>query len=182
MQQLLKWRDPDSNREHHDFQSGLGHSRISTVVQLYCLFKPNSRLFRSPVLPTGSGCVGVVVGVLRCTLRGTCRSTVIARRRVRTHLHVLSPPGHPTADTLWLRPYRWSSGHTNRAGENNQPSCADMNRSRPNCRDRNLATSCPFTLFPAPSSGGAKVPSPPLPGETVTIPPPMPLLPGSPIS
>jgi hypothetical protein len=39
-----------------------------------------------------------------------------------------------------------------------------------------------LTLLPAASSGGAKVPRPPLPGETVTMPPPIPLLPGSPMS
>jgi len=44
------------------------------------------------------------------------------------------------------------------------------------------ATGCPFTLFPAPSNGGAKVPSPPFLGETVTIPPLIPLLPGNPMS
>src|SRR5262249_3540990 len=55
-------------------------------------------------------------------------------------------------------------------------------RSIPRRCDRNLATSCPLTLFPAPSSGGAKVPNPPFPGETVTMPPPMPLLPGRPMS
>jgi hypothetical protein len=37
-----------------------------------------------------------------------------------------------------------------------------------------------LTLFPAGSSGGEKVPSPPFPGAAVTIPPPIPLLPGSP--
>jgi hypothetical protein len=61
-----------------------------------------------------------------------------------------------------------------------QASAFDTNRSIPNRWDRNLATSCPLTLFPAPSSGGAKVPSPPYPGETVTMPPLIPLLPGSP--
>src|SRR5512132_858664 len=58
----------------------------------------------------------------------------------------------------------------------------DTNRSMPRRWDRNLATNCPLTLLPALSSGGANVPRPPLPGETVTIPPPIPLLPGSPIS
>jgi len=37
--------------------------------------------------------------------------------------------------------------------------------------------SCPLTLFPALSNGGAKVPNPPFPGETATIPPLIPLLP-----
>src|SRR5919108_2259589 len=58
----------------------------------------------------------------------------------------------------------------------------ETSRSRPSRCDRNLATNCPLTLLPALSSGGANVPSPPLPGDTVTIPPPMPLLPGSPMS
>src|SRR5262245_64154348 len=58
----------------------------------------------------------------------------------------------------------------------------ETNRSIPSCCDRNADTSCPLTLFPARSSGGAKVPSPPLPGDTVTIPPPIPLLPGRPMS
>ena len=59
---------------------------------------------------------------------------------------------------------------------------SETNRSIPRRWERNLATSWPFTLFPAPSSGGAKVPNPPFPGETVTIPPLIPLLPGSPMS
>ena len=46
---------------------------------------------------------------------------------------------------------------------------------------RKAAASWPFTLLPAASSLGANVPSPPLPGDTVTIPPPMPLLPGNPM-
>jgi uncharacterized repeat protein (TIGR03803 family) len=37
-------------------------------------------------------------------------------------------------------------------------------------------------LYGTASSGGAKVPRPPFPGETVTIPPPIPLLPGRPTS
>ena len=63
-----------------------------------------------------------------------------------------------------------------------QPAGAEMKRSRPRRWDRKRATIWPRTLLPASSSGGAKVPSAPLPGETVTMPPPMPLLPGSPIS
>ena len=59
---------------------------------------------------------------------------------------------------------------------------SDANRSNPNRRDRNLAASCPLMLLPASSSGGANVPSPPLPGETVMTPPLIPLLPGSPTS
>ena len=58
----------------------------------------------------------------------------------------------------------------------------ETNRSIPNRWDRNLATSFPLTLCPALSSGGANVPSPPLPGETVTIPPLIPLFPGRPMS
>jgi hypothetical protein len=57
-----------------------------------------------------------------------------------------------------------------------------MKRSIPSNCDRERATSCPLTLFPAASSGGANVPRPPFPGETATIPPPMPLLPGRPMS
>ena len=40
----------------------------------------------------------------------------------------------------------------------------------------------PRTLLPASSSRGENVPSPPFPGDTVTIPPPIPLFPGSPTS
>src|SRR5215469_11917455 len=58
----------------------------------------------------------------------------------------------------------------------------DTNKSIPSRSARNLATSCPLTLLPALSSGGANVPRPPFPGDTVTIPPPIPLLPGRPIS
>ena len=57
---------------------------------------------------------------------------------------------------------------------------SDRNRSSPSRFDENLAASWPFTLLPAPSSRGPKVPSAPLPGATATIPPPIPLLPGSP--
>jgi hypothetical protein len=62
------------------------------------------------------------------------------------------------------------------------PSDSETNRLSPSRRARNLAASCPLTLLPKRSSGGAKVPNPPLPGETTTIPPPMPLLPGTPTS
>ncbi len=58
----------------------------------------------------------------------------------------------------------------------------DANRSSPSLRERSRATSCPLTLLPAESSGGANVPSPPFPGDTVTIPPPIPLLAGRPTS
>ena len=54
----------------------------------------------------------------------------------------------------------------------------ETKRSIPKLCDKYLATSCPLTLLPASSSGGANVPRPPLPGETVTMPPPIPLLPG----
>ena len=57
-----------------------------------------------------------------------------------------------------------------------------MSRSIPSRAERKRATRWPLTLLPAASSGGANVPIPPLPGETVTIPPPMPLLAGSPTS
>ena len=63
-----------------------------------------------------------------------------------------------------------------------QASGFERNRSSPSCCERNFATSWPLTLLPAASSGGANVPRPPLPGETVTMPPPIPLLPGSPMS
>ena len=46
-----------------------------------------------------------------------------------------------------------------------QTSGFETNRSMPSRCDRNLATSCPLTLLPALSSGGANVPSPPLPGR-----------------
>src|SRR3954468_9313956 len=58
----------------------------------------------------------------------------------------------------------------------------ETKRSRPRRCERNLATSCPLTLLPALSRGGPNVPSPPFPGETVTMPPPIPLLPGRPMS
>jgi hypothetical protein len=57
-----------------------------------------------------------------------------------------------------------------------------MKMSSPSARDRNRAASCPRTLFPAASSGGANVASPPLPGATVMIPPPIPLFTGWPTS
>src|SRR3954451_16506198 len=63
-----------------------------------------------------------------------------------------------------------------------QSSGCDTNRSIPSRCDRNFAANCPFTLLPAASSGGANVPKPPLPGDTATIPPPMPLFPGNPMS
>src|SRR5262249_32850806 len=62
------------------------------------------------------------------------------------------------------------------------PAGVETKRSRPSRCDRYLATSCPLTLLPAASSSGAKVPAPPLRGETVTRPPPMPLWPGGPTS
>ena len=54
----------------------------------------------------------------------------------------------------------------------------DTKRSMPSRWDKNFATSWPLTLLPAVSRGGANVPKPPLPGETVTMPPPIPLFPG----
>src|SRR5262249_41311616 len=69
-------------------------------------------------------------------------------------------------------------------GENRplQTSGVETNRSMPSRCVKNRAASCPLMVVPAASSGGAKLPSPPLPGETVTMPPPMPLLPGRPMS
>ena len=58
----------------------------------------------------------------------------------------------------------------------------DTNRSSPRLWESNLAASWPLTLFPAASRRGANVPRPPLPGATVTMPPPIPLLPGRPTS
>ena len=76
------------------------------------------------------------------------------------------------------RQERYSNGYK----EGPHGSGFDAKRSSPRRRERNRATSCPFTLLPASSSGGANVPRPPLPGETVMIPPPIPLFPGSPTS
>ena len=70
-------------------------------------------------------------------------------------------------------------GHDERS---DQDAGSDRKMSSPSRRERKRAASCPRTLFPAASSGGAYVPRPPLPGATVTMPPPIPLLPGSPIS
>src|SRR5262249_46660857 len=58
----------------------------------------------------------------------------------------------------------------------------EANRSSPSCCERNRVANAPLTLLPASSSSGLNVPSPPLPGETVTTPPPIPLLPGRPTS
>jgi aminobenzoyl-glutamate transport protein len=69
-----------------------------------------------------------------------------------------------------------------RRGRPRQLSGLEISRSMPRRADRNLATSWPFTLFPARSRGGANVPIPPFPGETVTIPPPIPLFAGRPTS
>src|SRR5262249_60487415 len=57
---------------------------------------------------------------------------------------------------------------------------SETNRSIPKRWERNLATSCPLTLFPALSNGGEEVPKPPLPGGQGTNPPPLPLLPAQP--
>jgi hypothetical protein len=75
--------------------------------------------------------------------------------------------------------YEWAAAGRKRGI---QSAGCETNRSIPNLWERNLATSWPLTLLPALSSGGAKVPIPPLPGETVTMPPPIPLLPGRPMS
>src|SRR4051812_29357308 len=58
----------------------------------------------------------------------------------------------------------------------------EAKRLSPSRSARYLVTSWPRTLLPAGSSGGEKVARPPLPGETVTMPPLTPLLPGIPIS
>src|SRR5215218_5243376 len=63
LQDFSEWRDPDSNRGHHDFQSGLTGSQLSAIVQVYRLPKPISPLSCSPMLVGVSGCVGVAVGV-----------------------------------------------------------------------------------------------------------------------
>src|SRR5262249_33700883 len=47
---------------------------------------------------------------------------------------------------------------------------SETNRSIPKRWERNLATSCPLTLFPAPSNGGGKIPHAPLPGREVAVP------------
>src|SRR5918993_1992290 len=57
---------------------------------------------------------------------------------------------------------------------------SEVKRLRPSRSDTNFVTSWPRTLLPAASSGGEKVARPPLPGETVTMPPLTPLLPGIP--
>jgi len=102
--------------------------------------------------------------------RHLARPRRVTRLRPSGRGHRAGPP--PAAPNASARP----------ADPSCQPAGADRKRSRPSRRARNRATSWPLTLFPATSSGGAKVPRPPLPGETVTMPPPMPLLPGSPTS
>src|ERR1700749_4502144 len=59
---------------------------------------------------------------------------------------------------------------------------AEAKRLRPSASERYLVMRCPRTLLPASSSGGENVPRPPLPGDTVTMPPATPLLPGRPTS
>ena len=59
---------------------------------------------------------------------------------------------------------------------------SEAKRLSPSRSARYFVTSWPRTLLPAASSGGEKVARPPLPGETVTMPPLTPLLPGIPIS
>jgi hypothetical protein len=63
-----------------------------------------------------------------------------------------------------------------------QTAGTEENRFRPSASERYLVTPWPRTLLPATSSGGENVPTPPLPGDTVTIPPLTPLLPGRPMS
>src|SRR5437879_4237480 len=58
----------------------------------------------------------------------------------------------------------------------------DANRLSPSVLDRCRAASCPRTLFPAWSRSGENVPRPPLPGDTATVPPAIPLFPGTPTS
>ena len=80
---------------------------------------------------------------------------------------------------------RRSRDECRRDGDEQRPdqdTGSETKMSSPSRRERNRAASCPRTLFPAASSGGANVPRPPLPGATVTMPPPIPLFPGSPIS
>ena len=66
-------------------------------------------------------------------------------------------------------------------GQPREPA-SEAKRLSPSRSARYLVTSWPRTLLPAASRGGEKVASPPLPGDTVTMPPLTPLLPGIPIS
>src|SRR4029077_6530601 len=59
---------------------------------------------------------------------------------------------------------------------------AEANRLSPSASEMYLVMRCPRTLLPASSSGGENVPTPPLPGDTVTMPPATPPLPGRPTS
>src|ERR1700742_3029073 len=54
----------------------------------------------------------------------------------------------------------------------------EAKRLRPSASERYLVIRWPRTLLPAASSGGENVPTLPLPGDTVTMPPLTPLLPG----
>ena len=58
----------------------------------------------------------------------------------------------------------------------------EVSRLRRIRRDNAAVTRRPCTLLPATSSGGENVPRPPLPGDSVTMPPPTPLFPGRPMS
>src|ERR1700752_2110367 len=53
---------------------------------------------------------------------------------------------------------------------------AEANRLSPSTSERYVVMCCPRTLLPAASRGGENVPRPPLPGDTVTMPPATPLL------
>src|SRR4029453_5281056 len=66
--------------------------------------------------------------------------------------------------------------------ESGDVTAADANTFSPSRADISLVSSAPRTLLPAWSGRGENVPRPPLPGDTVTMPPLTPLLPGSPIS
>ena len=93
--------------------------------------------------------------------------------------HKVGTDRHPGALGRQIELTRYSA---DRSFDHDQAFGFETKRSSPRRCERNLATSCPLTLLPALSRGGAKVPSPPFPGETVTMPPPIPLLPGRPMS
>src|SRR6202042_2234880 len=87
---------------------------------------------------------------------------------------------HP-ADQASRGRVRVMSGPGNAFGRD-QVKGAEANRLSPSASERYLVMCCPRTLLPAASSGGENVPRPPLPGDTVTMPPATPLLPGRPTS
>ncbi len=74
------------------------------------------------------------------------------------------------------------AGSRSHKGRADQTAGFEAKRLSPSRSDRYLVTRCPLMLLPAPSSSGEKVPKPPFPGDTVTMPPLTPLFPGSPIS